>query len=104
MGETSLGTTVSLHHDWQDQALPVAASTARRASTEIRCARYSALPCRSLLRPAAGTDRPSSAFGEKRFFNASSNAVTRNTPSEPAPVTATRTSDGRLATNTPTSA
>ena len=38
------------------------------------------------------------------LLQASSNAVTRNTPSEPAPVTATRTSDGRLATNTPTSA
>jgi hypothetical protein len=31
-------------------------------------------------------------------------SVRGNTPSDPAPVTATRTSDGRLATNTPTSA
>ena len=82
----------------------VAASTARRVSTPIRCARYSALPCRSLFSPSAGTEMPSSTLCEKRFFSASSNAVTRNTPSEPAPVTATRTSDGRLATNTPTSA
>ena len=38
---------------WQCHALAVAASTARRASTAIRCARYSALPCRSLFRPSA---------------------------------------------------
>ncbi len=47
---------------------------------------------------------PSSDFGEKRFFSASSNEATRNTPLEPAPVTATRISLPRFDTKTPTSA
>src|ERR687896_1442664 len=74
----------------------VALATARLAITPIRWARYSALPWMSLLRPSGGTVSPSSDFGEKRFFNASSKCVTRNTPSPPAPVTATRISDERL--------
>ena len=41
---------------------------------------------------------------EKRFFSASSNDFTRNTPFEPAPVTATRMSLPRLLTKTPTRA
>src|SRR6266576_715907 len=56
----------------------------------------------SLLRPAAGTDRPSRDFGPNRRCSASSNAVTRNTPFAPAPVTATRISRPRFDTNTPT--
>ena len=40
----------------------------------------------------------------ERFLSASSNDVTRNTPFEPAPVTATRISELRFDTNTPTSA
>ncbi len=47
---------------------------------------------------------PSSDFAANRFFSASSNEVTRNTPFEPAPVTATRMSEPRLATKTPTMA
>ena len=47
---------------------------------------------------------PSSDFGEKRFFNASSNDGTRNTPFDPAPVTAIRMSLPRFETKTPTSA
>ena len=35
--------------------------------------------------PSAGTVRPSSDFGENRFLSASSKAVTRKTPFEPAP-------------------
>src|SRR5207237_3296318 len=81
-----------------------AAATARRASTPTRWARYSALPWMSLPMPSAGIVMPSSDFGPKRFFSASSNAVTRNTPLAPAPVTATRISEPRLDTNTPTSA
>ena len=58
----------------------------------------------SLFMPSAGIVMPSSDFGEKRFFSASSNDFTRNTPFEPAPVTATRMSEPRFDTNTPTSA
>ena len=47
---------------------------------------------------------PSIDFGAKRFVSASSKLGTRNTPFEPAPVTATRMSDERLDTNTPTRA
>jgi len=43
----------------------------------------------SELMPSAGMLMPSIDFGEKRFFNASSKLLTRNTPLEPAPVTAT---------------
>ena len=46
--------------------------------------------------PSAGMVMPSIDFGEKRFFSASSKLVTRNTPFEPAPVTATRISEPRL--------
>src|SRR5712671_2324848 len=81
-----------------------ALATARRASTPTRCARYSALPWMSLLIPSASIVMPSSDFGPKRFLSASSNDGTRNTPFPPAPVTATRISELRLATNTPTSA
>src|SRR5580698_3835233 len=89
---------------YQFAGLPIASATARRARTPTRCARYSALPWMSAFMPSAGMVRPSSDFGEKRFFNASSNDGTRNTPFEPAPVTATRFSLPRFATNTPTSA
>ena len=81
-----------------------AAATARRASTPTRWARYSALPWMSLIMPSDLTESPSSDFGEKRFFSASSNSFTRNTPLPPAPVTATRISELRFDTNTPTSA
>ena len=65
-------------------------------STPTRCARYSALPWMSEFMPSAGMVMPSSDFGENRFFSASSNDFTRNTPFEPAPVTATRISLPRL--------
>src|SRR5260370_23574934 len=81
-----------------------ASATARRASTPTKLAQYSALPWMSPARPSAGIVSPSSDFGENRFLSAASNSPTRNTPEAPAPVTATRTSEGRLATNTPTSA
>ena len=58
----------------------------------------------SLFMPVAGMVMPSSDFAAKRFFSASSNDFTRNTPLLPAPVTATRMSAPRLDTNTPTSA
>ena len=58
-------------------------ATARRAITPIRCARYSAQPWMSLFMPSAGIGQASSDFGEKRFFSASSNAFTRNTPLRP---------------------
>src|SRR6267142_2139103 len=67
-------------------------ATARRAITPTRCARYSALPWMSAFMPSAGMVRPSSDFGAKRFFSASSKDLTRNTPFDPAPVTATRIS------------
>src|SRR4029079_9731911 len=86
----------------EDQA--TAAATARRASTPTRCARYSALPWMSLAMPVSGMVMPSSDFGPKRFLSASSNDGKRNTPFEPAPVTATRISEPRFDTNTPTSA
>ena len=54
--------------------------------------------------PSAGMVRPSSDFAPKRFLSASSNVGTRNTPLAPAPVTATRISELRFDTNTPTSA
>ena len=54
--------------------------------------------------PSAGTVNPSSDFAPKRFLSASSKAVKRNTPFAPAPVTATRISELRFETNTPTSA
>src|SRR3954468_19105235 len=81
-----------------------ALASARRARTATRCARYSALPWISEFMPSAGIVMPSIDFGEKRFFSASSKLVTRNTPFEPAPVTATRISEPRLETNTPTRA
>src|SRR5262249_53341347 len=83
---------------------PPPPAPARRAKTPMRCARYSALPWMSLAIPSAGTVIPSSDFGPKRFLSASSNAVTRNTPLEPAPVTAPRISEPRFDANTPTSA
>jgi carbon-monoxide dehydrogenase medium subunit len=58
----------------------------------------------ALAMPSAGTVMPSSDLAPKRFFSASSKAVTRNTPPAPAPVTATRMSEPRFDTNTPTSA
>ena len=58
----------------------------------------------SVFIPSAGTLMPSIDFGEKRFLRASSNDFTRNTPFEPAPVTATRMSEPRFETNTPTRA
>jgi hypothetical protein len=69
----------------------MAAATARRASTQMRWARYSAPAWISLESPCAGTLRPSKAFGEKRSVSACSNSGTRKTPDVPAPVTATRT-------------
>ena len=48
---------------------------ARRAITPTRCARYSALPWMSLFMPSAGMVMPSSDFGAKRFFSASSKLV-----------------------------
>ena len=80
-----------------------AAATARAAITEIIAARYSAEPCRSLLRPAAGTLIPLTASAEKLEASAFSISATRNTVG-PAPVTATRGPLGPLATKTPTSA
>ena len=53
-----------------------------------------------------GESLPSEFYkaGVKFAFNAASNALARNTPFAPAPVTATRTPPAVLATNTPTSA
>src|SRR6185437_11155499 len=78
-------------------------STARRAITVTRWARYSALPWMSLFRPSAGTLMSLIASEEKFLASASSIALTRNTHG-PAPVTATRTLLPVLATNTPTMA
>ena len=74
----------------------LAFASARRANTATRWARYSALPWMSEFMPSAGIVMPSIDFGEKRFFSASSKLFTRNTPLEPAPVTATRMSEPRL--------
>src|SRR5262245_9796871 len=81
----------------------LAASTARRAITFTRWARYSALPWMSLFRPSAGTLMSLMASDEKVLASASSIALTRNTLG-PAPVTATRTLLPALAMNTPTMA
>src|SRR3990167_825363 len=75
--------------------------TARPASTGISAARYSAEPCRSVLRPSALTGAPASAAADQLAANFASRSVARNTPA-PAPVTATRTPCGPLLTNTPT--
>src|SRR5262249_4012915 len=80
-----------------------AAATARRAITETRWARYSALASLSTSRSAEGTAIPSSASGAKRPASAFSIDATRNTLG-PAPVTATRVPAGPWATITPTSA
>src|SRR4051794_11166277 len=82
----------------------VAVATARRAITPIRWARYAASAWISLFKPSAGAVSPSSDLAENRLPSASSAAVQRKTPFEPAPVTATRISLARLATNTPTRA
>lgn len=79
----------------------LAASTARRAITPTRWARYSALPWMSLLRSVAGTLMSLIAAEEKSLASAYSIAFTRKTLG-PAPVTATRTPAAVLATNTPT--
>ena len=42
----------------RDAYFPTASATARRAITPIRCARYSALPWISLLRPVGGNRQP----------------------------------------------
>src|SRR4029079_15229487 len=78
-----------------------AASTARFAITLTRCARYSALACRSLFKPSAfclidATDDGSN-FAESAF----SMSFWRNTHG-PAPVTATRVPLALSVTNTPT--
>ena len=52
-------------------------STARRAITPIRCARYSASAWMSLFRPSAGAVTPSSDFGREHWPSASSAAFAR---------------------------
>jgi hypothetical protein len=66
-----------------------------------RLARYSGEACRSPIRLPAGTLMPSSAEASNFFASAASISLERNTPSSPAPVTATRTPSLPLATNTP---
>ena len=56
------------------------------------------------MRLSAEMETPSSAFGEKSDDNADSISVARKTPSEPAPVTATRTPFAVFAAKTPTKA
>src|SRR5438445_3179282 len=80
-----------------------AASTARLAMTVIRCARYSGLACRSLLRPSAFTLMLATDSGANFEASAFSMSVWRNAQG-PAPVTPTRTLPPKSATNTPTMA
>src|SRR5688572_6533953 len=79
----------------------VADSTARLAMTPTRCARYSALACRSLFRPSAFcltlATEDGSNFAERAF----SMSFWRKTLG-PAPVTATRVPLALSVTNTPT--
>src|ERR1041384_68708 len=79
------------------------AATARRAITLTRCARYSALAWMSELSPSSLMAISLIASGVKDFASAASISGTRKTLG-PAPVTATRTPAGVLATNTPTMA
>src|SRR5574340_1827090 len=79
---------------------PIACSTARLAIAVTRCARYSALACRSLLTSSAGSVTRAAAAGEKSAASASSIAVKRNAQ-DLTPVTATRTALPVFATNTP---
>ena len=80
-----------------------AASTARFAITVTRCARYSALACRSVLRPSRFCLTLATDSGANFALSAFSMSAWRNTPG-PAPVTATRTLPPKSATNTPTMA
>src|SRR5690348_5143721 len=66
------------------------AATARAASTDTRCARYSADPCMSVLSESAGILTALAASAVKLFARAPSIAVARWTCAA-APVTATRT-------------
>src|SRR5256886_11083570 len=68
----------------------IAASTARLAMTVIRCARYSGLACRSLLRPSAFTLILATDSGANFAASAFSMSAWRNAQG-PAPVTPTRT-------------
>src|SRR3989449_843200 len=81
----------------------IAASTARLAMTVIRCARYSGLACRSLLRPSAFTLILATDSGANFEASAFSMSAWRNAQG-PAPVTPTRTLPPKSATNTPTMA
>ena len=78
------------------------AATARPARTGINAARYAADPCKSVFNPSALTLTPAAAAWLQSDAKAASTPLARNTP-EPAPVTATRTPDEDLLTNTPTS-
>src|SRR6185312_3085582 len=81
-----------------------AEATARRASTATRCARYSALACRSDCSSEGSIAIDSSAFGDHSRASACSIAFARKTPREPAPVTAARAPCAVCATKTPTMA
>src|SRR5215475_4445790 len=80
-----------------------ACSTARRAITTTRWARYSLSAWMSELRPDGAIEMRIRAAGEKFAASASSISLDRNTTG-PAPVMATRTLPSNFATNTPTSA
>jgi len=73
-----------------DDLCPSACSTARRAITTTRWARYSLSAWMSELRPEGAIEIRISAADEKFAANASSISLDRNTTG-PAPVTATRT-------------
>ena len=81
-----------------------AAVTARLVTTPTKCARYGALAWISLFMLSVPIDTPFSAAADQLADSAASAAAWRNTPPCPAPVTATRTPLGPLATNTPTMA
>ena len=86
-----------------DDLCPSACSTARRAITTTRWARYSLSAWMSELRPDGAIEIRISAADEKFAANAASISLDRNTTG-PAPVTATRTLPPNLAASTPTSA
>src|SRR5712664_3405193 len=82
-------------------AYPSAASTARRAITVTRWARYSGVACKSLFKPSAFTLMSATDSGANCADSAFSMSAWRNTLG-PAPVTATRAALPKSATKTPT--
>ncbi len=100
----TVNNTLGVLLKYQDDIERIAGDeTARLAMTVTRCARYSALACRSVLRPSCFCLMLATDSGANFAASAFSMSAWRNTTG-PAPVTATRTEPPKSATNTPTMA